>query len=65
MANDTEYNQPKVIGGVEQFDQLVSRQDGTEFDEIDWRARIRPKKGGERWAYGLVDPETPLKTITD
>ena len=50
MANDTEYNQPKVIGGVEQFDQLVSRQDGSEFDEIDWRARIRPKKGGEKWA---------------
>lgn len=21
----------------------------------DWRARIRPKKGGEDWAYGLVD----------
>jgi|TARA_B100001094_G_scaffold315379_1_gene355313 hypothetical protein len=29
--------------------------DRTNFVNKDWRARIRPKKGGEDWAYGLVD----------
>ena len=29
--------------------------DRTNFTNKDWRARIRPKKGGEDWAYGLVD----------
>ena len=29
--------------------------DRTNFANKDWRARIRPKKGGEDWAYGLVD----------
>ena len=27
---------------------------GQQFDKKDWRARIRPKKGGEDWAYGLT-----------
>jgi hypothetical protein len=29
--------------------------DRQKFDAKDWRARIRPKKGGEDWAYGLKD----------
>lgn len=29
--------------------------DRRKFAPKDWRARIRPKKGGEDWAYGLVD----------
>jgi hypothetical protein len=27
--------------------------DRTKFNAKDWRARIRPKKGGEDWAYGI------------
>ena len=29
--------------------------DRHKFEAKDWRARIRPKKGGEDWAYGLKD----------
>jgi hypothetical protein len=69
MAQDTDYTQPGrtplEIGGGEQFSQLVQSTDGTEFPQRDWRARIRPKKGGEKFAYGLVDPDDPTKEITD
>jgi|TARA_B110000858_G_scaffold135733_1_gene154307 hypothetical protein len=38
--------------------------DRTNFKNKDWRARIRPKKGGEDWAYGLVDAKgNPQKSI--
>ena len=65
MANETEFNQGLQIGGGDEFTQFVQASDGTQFDKKDWRARIRPKKGGEKWAYGLVDPDDPTKEITD
>jgi hypothetical protein len=64
MANETEYTQP-YIGGTSEFDQLMSRSDGSKMDTVDWRARIRPKKGGERWAYGLYDPDNPTEDKID
>ena len=65
MANETKFNQGLQIGGGDEFSQFVQANDGTQFDKKDWRARIRPKKGGEKWAYGLVDPDDPTKEITD
>ncbi len=69
MANETEYNQPQrtsiELGGTQQFEDLIQSQGGNQFEEKDWRARIRPKKGGEKWAYGLVDPDDPTKEVTD
>jgi hypothetical protein len=32
----------------------TANDDRAQFDKRDWRARIRPKKGGEDWAYGLT-----------
>ena len=65
MANETEFNQGFQIGGGDEFTSFIQAIDGTQFDKKDWRARIRPKKGGEKWAYGLVDPDDPTKEITD
>lgn len=34
---------------------IQSQSSREDFAGFDWRARIRPKKGGEDYAYGLVD----------
>ena len=65
MADETKLNQKTDISSEQTFDEFMQRSDGSEFKEIDWRARIRPKKGGEKWAYGLVDPDDPTKEVTD
>ena len=65
MADETKLNQEPEISSEQTFDEFMQRSDGSEFKEIDWRARIRPKKGGEKWAYGLVDPDDPTKEVTD
>lgn len=54
MAGETEFNQETQTPD-NSFDSLISRTDSTTFKDVDWRARIRPKRGGEKFAYGLVD----------
>ena len=55
MAEETNRTQGAVTGVETSFEQLIQRTDNSTFKKVDWRARIRPKKGGEKYAYGLVD----------
>jgi len=56
MAEETKFTTSTVVPS-QQFDDLVKRTETKTFKDVDWRARIRPKRGGERWAYGLVDSD--------
>ena len=56
--NDNFYSSLKRFEGVVPADTTAisaETDDRNSFKSKDWRARIRPKKGGEDWAYGLVD----------
>ena len=57
-------NGSKFSGSLTRYDGVTpadtniitaATDDRTQFKQKDWRARIRPKKGGEDWAYGLKD----------
>jgi len=54
MAEETQFTTESVYPDT-RFDQLIQRTESKTFKDVDWRARIRPKRGGEKWAYGLVD----------
>lgn len=58
MADNDFYSSLTNYSGVTPADTTLitaDTDDRTNFKDRDWRARIRPKKGGEDWAYGIVD----------
>ena len=63
-------NEGKIYSSLVSYDGVVpadttaitaDTDDRNFFKPVDWRARIRPKKGGEDWAYGIKDQKNGAK----